>query len=229
MEEFPKSDYREYPKTLPRDDIWGQVRRTINGRRISEAEVRVIVESVKAGLGLEGDDVLLDLACGNGALTERLFGSCGGVIGVDLSEYLIEIAKERFERPPAYVFLHDDVVRYVTAAEPGRITKVLCYAGIQYLSPDDVRKMLRVLGVRFTRVKGVMLGNVPDKDRADRFFADPARRDAEVADPTAQIGVWYSQSEIAVLAADCGWAAAFTRLPEHVFNARYRYDAILTR
>src|SRR5579875_3735648 len=73
MTDGPKSDYDAYPRTLPRDDIWGQVRRTINGRRISEAEVQEIVAALRAALALACGDTLLDLACGNGALTARLF------------------------------------------------------------------------------------------------------------------------------------------------------------
>jgi len=69
-------DYEEYPKTLPRDDFWGQVRRTIYGRRVTEEELAVIIAAVMNGLELAPDDNLLDLMCGNGALTARLFGSC---------------------------------------------------------------------------------------------------------------------------------------------------------
>ena len=37
---FPKWDYKEYPKTLPPDDFWGQVRRTVMGKPISESEIK---------------------------------------------------------------------------------------------------------------------------------------------------------------------------------------------
>jgi hypothetical protein len=32
-DEFPKWDYKEYLKTLPPDDLWGQVRRTVTASR----------------------------------------------------------------------------------------------------------------------------------------------------------------------------------------------------
>jgi cyclopropane fatty-acyl-phospholipid synthase-like methyltransferase len=228
--EYPKSDYKEYPKTLPRDDLWGQVRRTIYGRRISEEEVAAIVASIERGLQLSANDSLLDLACGNGALTARLFSSCRSVLGVDFSSYLVEVAKERFDDPPDYVFREAEMLDYVRSEpEPLRFTRAMCYAGIQYLTPESVELMLAELSRRFRNVQRFLLGNVPDKDRAQLFFSDAADSQPDLADPTSQIGVWWTQAEIEDMARRCGWQVTFSRLPEDVFNARYRYDAILSR
>jgi SAM-dependent methyltransferase len=227
--EYPKSDYKEYPKTLPRDDFWGQVRRTIYGRRVTEEELAVIVESIKESLQLSTADALLDLACGNGALTERLFSSCGIVVGVDFSSYLIEIAKEYFERPPQYVFVEDEVLRYVRSVpEPHRFTKVVCYGSLPLLAVDAVQRVLSELRQRFVNVERILLGNLPDKERAHLFFGDDfERRRPSLCDPTSQIGVWWSRNDVQELAAGCGWRASFSQLPPHVFNAHYRYDAVL--
>jgi cyclopropane fatty-acyl-phospholipid synthase-like methyltransferase len=228
--EYPKSDYKEYPKTLPRDDLWGQVRRTIHGRRISEAEVAAIVASIVHGLQLAAGDTLLDLACGNGALTARLFSSCRKVLGIDFSPYLVDVAKEFFERVPEYVFIEAEMLTYVrTEPDPLPFTKAMCYASIQYLPVASVELILAELNRRFRNVTRILLGNVPDKDRAELFFGGERPRVAELSDPTSQIGVWWNQSELRDVAERCGWSISFSRLPENVFNARYRYDAILTR
>ena len=47
IDDYPKWDYQEYPKTLPRDDFWGQGRRTIMGRRINEKEVSLLVDHIR--------------------------------------------------------------------------------------------------------------------------------------------------------------------------------------
>jgi cyclopropane fatty-acyl-phospholipid synthase-like methyltransferase len=228
--DYPKSDYKEYPKTLPRDDLWGQVRRTIHGRRISEEEVAAIVASIERGLQLSAEDSLLDLACGNGALTVRVFSSCRSVLGIDFSSYLVGVANELFERPPDYVFIEAEMLAYVQSEpEPLRFTKAMCYAGMQYLTVESVERLLAALNQRFGNVTRLLLGNVPDKDRAHLFFAEEEASQADLADPTSQIGVWWSQAELKQKAEDCGWNVTFARLPEDVFNARYRYDAILTR
>jgi SAM-dependent methyltransferase len=223
------TDYEEYPRTLPRDDFWGQVRRTIYGRRVTEEELTVIIEAIKDGLRLSKDDTLLDLACGNGAMTARLFGSCRSVLGVDLSSYLIEIAKEYFERPPQYGFAREEIVTYVRSEpEPDRFTKVMCYGSLPLLAVDAVQSMLTELRRRFPNLERILLGNLPDKERAHLFFGEDFEQlRPNLSDPTSQIGVWWSQNDLAELAAACGWKAGFSQLPTHIFNAHYRYDAVL--
>jgi SAM-dependent methyltransferase len=228
--EDPKSDYKEYPKTLPRDDFWGQVRRTQYGKRITEAEVQAIVDAIRRGLGLQRNDTLLDLACGNGALSARLFDDCAGLMGVDSSEYLIEIARENFERRPEYRFEVGDVCQYARAEpEPERFTCGLCYGSFSFLAVPSGRELLQTLQKRFAGIDRLFIGNLPDKDRASLFYPDGKDYAAEVADHAAQIGVWWSEEEFRGLAEECGWTARFSRMPSHVFNAKYRFDAVLTR
>lgn len=223
------ADYEEYPKTLARDDFWGQVRRTMYGQRITEDDVAVTVDAIKDGLRLSSDDALLDLPCGNGALTARLFSSCGSVLGVDRSSYLIEIAREYFEDPPRYMFVENDILTYVgSEPEPERFTKVMCYGSLPMLAVDAVQGMLSELRGRFPNIERIFVGNLPDKERAHVFFGeDFEQRRQDLRDPTSQIGVWWSQSDFHELAAACGWRASFSRMPAHVFNANYRYDAVL--
>ena len=83
--DWPKSDYKHYPKTLAPDDLWGQVRRTIHGKPVSEEQIAMIVAAIRERLALAPDDVLLDLACGNGALGSYLVDACASMFGVGTS------------------------------------------------------------------------------------------------------------------------------------------------
>ena len=56
----------------------------------------LIVNAVVTGLSLAPTDVVLDLACGNGALSSYLFDKCAGLVGIDISPYLIEDRSEGF-------------------------------------------------------------------------------------------------------------------------------------
>lgn len=229
MTEFPKWDYQEYPKTLPRDDFWGQVRRTIMGRRISESEVALIVADIRSRLALRQSDVLLDVGCGNGALSARMFGDCAGYAGADLSPYLIEVAKEYFERLPGYSFFNLDAATFVETVElPGQFTKGLCFATLQYLAPATAENVLGVLWSRFPNMEHVLLGNLPDRERAERFFGKVYDA-GQLDEHQSQIGRWWSRSEIEQLAASAGWTVSFSQMSESVFNASYRFSALLAR
>jgi SAM-dependent methyltransferase len=228
-EELPKWDYQEYPKSLPRDDFWGQVRRSIMGRRINEEEAGLLVEHILVQLRLEPDDVLLDIGCGNGALSARLFDDCAGYVGADLSAYLIEIAREYFERPPSHVFFNADAAEFAESVdEPGRFTKGLCFAVAQYLPPEKLTAVLQILWNRFQNLQRVVIGNLPDGEKADLFFND-GYVDSDLQKHESQIGRWWTTEEFGCFASSVGWSVGFSRMSDGIFNAKYRFDAILTR
>ena len=227
---FPKSDYKEYPKTLDRDNLWGQVRRTVHGKPVTEEQIAMIVEAVRNGLQLQANDVVLDLACGNGALASYLFHHCAGLEGVDFSDYLIEIANSRFALPGRTAFLVDDAAHYVeNAPDPARFTKVLCYGSFSYFSEEDGTRVLAALARRFVGVSRVFIGNLPDAARADRFYPPGKDYRNELKDHAAQIGVWRSESELRELVSKAGWSFEIATMPEEYYAAQYRFDAILTR
>lgn len=221
-------DYEEYPKTLAPDDFWGQVRRTINGERPPEDQIQMIVAAIREGLALEPGDQVVDLACGNGALTDRYAAGCASVRGVDLSRYLISVAKANFEHPPHASFMVGDAGDYVrTEPEPARFTKAVCYGSFQLFSVETAALVLETLRRRFTGLRRVYLGNCPDRKRANVFYPEGKDYRADLDDPTSPIGIWRSQEQMRELAERTGWHARFHQMPSAFHWGHYRYDVIL--
>lgn len=226
----PKHDYHEYPKTLPKDDFWGQVRRTVNGKPVSETQIRMIVDAIVEGLDLRPQDNCLDIACGNGYLSSYLFPHCQSLFGVDSSSYLIEIARENFENPPRFQFAVDDAAHFLrTEPAPDRFNKVLCYGSFSYFSDSDAVETLKLLHDRFTSVRQIMIGNLPDRDQADNFYRARQELPIDLDSHETQIGIWRSVAQFEALAASTGWAIEIRRMPEHFYAAHYRFDAFLCR
>jgi SAM-dependent methyltransferase len=227
---YPVLDYDAWARTVAGDDLWAQVRRTVRGKPVPERQIELIASTILARLDLRPSDTVLDLACGNGALSARLFASCGAYLGSDKSAYLIGIARSRFESPPRRRFAVLGAAEHVRSEpEPERFTKVLCYGSFAYFSQADAATVLRGLRHRFPAVRRVFIGNLPDRSRAAAFYADRTPSEQELADPNSQIGVWRSREDFAELARSCGWHPEITAMPPEFFAAEYRYDALLTR
>lgn len=224
-----ESDFKEYPKSLPSTDFWGQVKRTVNGHPVSEQQIEMIVAAIQPALRLQAQDSLLDLACGNGALSRFFFSQCNEFLGVDFSEVLIDVARANFEQPGRH-FVLADVGQYVRQEQvPERFTKVLCYGSFPYFPEQTARLVLQHLHAVFRRVERVFIGNLPDLARQGAFFTDGRDHAQELKDPESKIGIWRSEDEFRALAADCGWEACFHRMPVAFYAAHYRYDVLLTR
>lgn len=223
-------DYLEAPRLRPRDDFWGQVKRTVGGRPVDESQIAMIVDAVVDSLRLSPKDVVLDLACGNGALSARLYPLCGELLGVDYSDYLISVALEYFADPPRRHFICQDAASYVESEpNPERFTKVLCYGSFAYLSVEDAVLTLENLHRRFSSVQRVFIGNLPDLARASAFYRRSMPAVSVLTDPTSAIGIWRTEDQMAQVAAACGWEAEFRRMPDGWYGSHYRYDALLTR
>lgn len=223
-----KSDYKYYPRTLAADDFWGQVRRTVNGEPVGDEQISMITGAILRGLQLESDDVLLDLACGNGALSSRLYEHCAALLGVDFSEFLISVAENNFQQLPRYVYQCDDAAHYVeTEPEPERFTKALCYGSFSFFPPESSETVLTQLRERFVNVERIFVGNLPDRDLAHLFYRQGVPEQALLDDHTEQIGTWRSRREFTELARLCGWNASFSTMPVEFFSD-YRYDVVLT-
>ena len=219
-------DYDRHARTCARGDLWGQVRRTVRGRPVAPEQIGMIVDEIVHRLDLRPRDVLLDLGCGNGALTARLMPACAGSVGVDISDYLVGIAQERFAVPGRDFMAQDAALFVEQAAEPEQFTKVLCYGSLGYLSDETVARMLRGVRRRFTNTSRVMLGNLADPARAAAFY--PPDSPADLREARSPIGIWRDADEIAALAGS-GWRLTKSVMPDEFFGAHYRYDAVLER
>ena len=197
---------------------------------MSEAQIGQIVEAIRTGLDLQRDDRVLDVACGNGALSRYFFDDCAALYGVDFSDYLIEVAQRNFARPPRFEFSVGDAAGYVLGEpQPERFDKVLCYGSFSFFSAADAETVLRELARRFVNVRRVYLGNLPDRDRAERFYPNGAVPEADLDDPAAAIGIWRGAAQWRELASAHGWQIRFHHMPADFYAAHYRFDVILDR
>jgi len=224
------SFYKQHPLTCDSNDFWGQVKRTVNGKPVPREQIQMIVDAVQDGLALGPEDHFLDLCCGNGALSTFFFAACGGGLGVDFSEPLIETAKANFEQPPNFIYQLSDVLDYANnEPQPERFTKALCYGSFQYLAKDAAEALLAVLRRRFVGLRRLYLGNLPDRQRMGEFFRPESYTPGVEDDPGSPIGVWRARHDIAQLASQTGWVAEFRIMPGDFYAAHYRFDAILRR
>lgn len=224
--------YKEFPKSCAPDDFWTQVKRTVNGKPVGEDQIKMIVDAVTDGLRIAESDTLLDLCCGNGALSDRIFARCQGGLGVDFSEPLIAVAEKYFQSPPQRRYRLQDVETFLQSTDDtARFTKTLCYGSFQYLPQQTAENFLDALCRRFPQVERIFIGNIPDKAKMNVFFDAKSGLYAPgiESDPGSPIGIWRTEAEFTELAAKHGWNASLRHMPEEYYGAPYRYDAVLTR
>jgi SAM-dependent methyltransferase len=222
--------YDSHARSRDPDDFQGQVMRSLHGRSAGADQVAMIVDAIEERLDISPHDVLLDLCCGNGAVTDPIFARCRGGLGVDFTPYLIEVAKTNFERLPDRAYSLADALEFVeTTEDTKRFTKALCYGAFQCLPESKAIGVLAALHGRFPNLQRIFIGNLPDLNRAGLFFEGNIPSPEELKRHDTRVGIWRTEQEIAKLAAESGWRPEVSRMPSAFFAAHYRFDAALTR
>jgi SAM-dependent methyltransferase len=224
------SFYKEHPKTCDPSDFWGQVKRTVNGVPVTQDQIDMIVDAVVNELELTQSDVLLDLCCGNGALSTLLFKYCDGGLGVDFSDHLISIANKNFLNPPHQTYILQDIVEFCSQPiSPLLYTKMVCYGSFSYLEYDDAKQVLLNLNENFPNLLRGFIGNCPNKELLVDFYKDGSFEPGTENNPDSPIGIWRTPDEFITLAKHCGWTATIHKMSNKYYASHYRYDVILTR
>lgn len=227
---YTKFDHDKHARARDANDYWGQIRRTVQGKPVTEEQIKMIETSITSNLELQSIDSLLDLACGNGALSHRLFNSCREYLGVDFSECLISVAKTNFEQNPNHQFLLNDIHSYIhTENHPERFTKVLCYGSFAYFPQEVAVETLKYLHNKFINVERVFIGNLPDREKTELFYTKIEPAIGELDDPCSQIGVWRTAEEFIHLASKAGWNVKIKYMQPEYYASQYRFDALLIR
>lgn len=221
--------YESHARSCDPKDFQAQVMRNPYGKSVGHDQVAMIIDAIEKGLQIAPRDVLLDLCCGNGAITDPIFARCRGGLGVDFTPYLIEVAKANFEKPPGRLYWLADVQEFVeTIDDTERFTKVLCYGAFQCLSESKAAKVLVGLRRRFPNVRRVFLGNLLDLEHAGIFFGADIPSLEHPKNHETEFGIWRTEAEVTKLASDCGWRVEFSRMPAGFYSAHWRFDATLS-
>ena len=113
-----------------------QVLRTFNKKPIDKKLWLETLQYIESKLEPTVSDHVLDLCCGNGLISRHLARTCSKVTSVDVSEDLVTSLSDQ---PIINPVVED--IRHVKFNDQ-TFTKVLIYAGIQYLDYSESVKLL---------------------------------------------------------------------------------------
>jgi SAM-dependent methyltransferase len=217
-------------------DLLYQAGATVGGKPINASQFNAIVDSIKTGLQLVTDDSVLDLCCGNGVITHELAKVAGLVTGIDSSEPYIANAKA-FKNAPNIRYIVGDVVNvnaWKGELPEKRNNKVLLYASLAYLTPEDLGSILAGLKEITTSRTVIMIGSVLDAKRKWKFFNTLSRRMTyafkyRFLGRDTGVGRWWTQHEVEAIAGGNGYGCSLVRQNPIMHTAHYRFDAVLSR
>jgi hypothetical protein len=221
-----KYDYEERAENLEKDDYWGQVRRTINGKPVSKDQIELIYNQIKDGLQMEGGDNLIDIGCGNGILTNMFKGDVSSIFGVDRSKFLISVAEKVFQ---------SQNIKYALGEVPSVLkkidysvgyNKVLMYGVFSFFNDTTSKDFFK--WATNNNIKRIFIGNVRDKSLAEKFYKRPVKR-SELSDFKSSMGIWRDKEYFVNISSEFDWNVEFSKMPKEFYAHEYYYDVHMWR
>ena len=226
-----KDDYwaqfwSEYEFDANSVDEQSQVFRTRDRIPIDEDSWEYTVELVAKHMQFKSNDTLLDICCGNGLFTEAYSGLVESITAVDISDPLINTLKSK---NIANVDAFSDDVRNICFPESS-FSKVLWYAGIQYLPESDIVNYLKEL-ILWMKPNGILLiGDIPDRQKLWDYFNTPERVSLYFDGIGIQkpiIGTWLDPNWIEALCLCSGFKKVeIIQQDTKLIYSDFRYDII---
>jgi SAM-dependent methyltransferase len=211
-------------------ELFRQVERTVGGMPVPPGQIELLVGAIKRRLSLSGEDILLDLCCGNGLITARLSPLCRAVVGADYSCELIQVAQEQCAAPNT-VYLHraaDDL--RPTDFPMGAPTKVCMNAGLQYFTERMVIQLLHSLQALMQQDSVLYFTDVPDAGKVEAFYDTPERLaefERWCAAGREAIGTWWDQDHLKSIMERAGCDVSIFDLEPDRCTAHYRFDVLV--
>ena len=219
--DYSRYDYEERAKNCDEQDFWGQVRRTINGKAVPESQISLICESIQRGMNFSNQDCLLDVGCGNGALTYRFKDDVKNIIGVDRSHYLIKIANKHF-LSDNIAYECGDILDLLESLNTNQVNKVLIYGVFSFFTDKIAKDLIRRL-INAGSINTIYIGNNRDIDLAEKFYnRNVTERDLK--DHTTSMGVWRNTEFFERLADELNLGITVSRMPSEFYASGYYFD-----
>ena len=205
-----------------------QVGKTVLGMPVQPHQLDLIVQAIGAELKLDRHDVVVDLGCGNGVVTQRVARRVGRVAGIDVSRRLLSVAQAQHAQPNcSYHF--GDLAKLGPLPVPG-VTKAYSYEVLQHLTTDETRAMLQALIDQLGDGLKLFAGSIPERTKLAKFYDTPgrwARYERREADGTEQIGYWWERDELTALCDELGLTCTPCDQATALYTSHYRFDATI--
>ena|ERR1051325_3245433 len=206
-----------------------------SARRGEQYDFDKIAEDIIDKIHFESDDVVLDVCCGNAALTKRIASHCKKIYGVDFSETLLKTAEQTMmEEQVMNMELHRaDALQIDEIFAPDTFDKSYCYFSFQYFNKMKRELLLEKL-CQITKRKGwIFIGDIPDKTRKwnfyeskRKFYREKISHLLKFKEGECDLGWWVDPKEI-VQWCEKKKLHASIMTQENLPHAHYRFDVLI--
>lgn len=189
-----------------------------------------IIKNISKNLDLKPTDQLLDLCCGNGLLTFQLAEKVKNIMAVDVSNNLIEAAKQNHSQKNIQ-YLQGNALE-IDHLKIQKFDKILIYFAFQYFNLKEAKQLFPQL-LNLLKPNGkIFLGDVPDFSKRWIFYNSPAKRFYYIKDLIFQsnkMGKFWKTKTLEKITEKVGAKGKRIQQNLNLPHAHYRFDFLIEK
>ena len=207
-----------------------------SGRRGEQYNFEKIANDVIDKVQFEKEDIVLDVCCGNAALTKFIAHACMEIHGVDHSEAMIDTARKLILKENiANLRLHLSDVMLIDKLFPENyFDKSYCYFSFQYFNRQKREILLEKLS-RVTKPNGsIFIGDIPDKTKMwnfyeskGKFWREKISHAIQFKEGECDLGWWIDPKEITDWCRKNKLEVSILSQDKNLPHAHYRFDVLI--
>ncbi len=232
VEDTSKASYYKNRVDSTSNDFNGflqQVGRTYLGEPISESEFKIIVNLIIETLDVAKEDVLLDLGCANGLLTNEVAKYAKFVTGFDINQDLLSVANENHKRNNINYILSDimdiDFRKY-------NAKKLYMFAVVQYLEHKMLKELLQKMSNQMESFT-LFIGDMLDQEKKLNFYHTKERKKflftELIENKKYHLGYWWHREHIVQLCEDLDLNVEIKDQNPDFQTSKYRFDVLISK
>ena len=209
-----------------------------SARRGPQYDFDRIAADIRNRLSVSEKDVILDVCCGNGALTKRIAVSCRKITGVDFSLQLLERAKKiaSDEQILNIEYQLSDVLKIDGLFSAGTFDKIYCYFSFQYFNAVNRSSLLKKMKQLLKPGGMIFIGDVPDRRKKWNFYPNKFKYYRERIshlvkgrEGECDLGWWIGPNEMEDWCASNNLECKVLSQEPDLPHAHYRFDVLIRK
>ena len=213
-------------KSFSSKNLQAHIGRTVSGTSINDELWKRTVLFIYHQLCIDDKSNILDLCCGNGMLSVPLSYKCNKLVGVDISQALLN---ELLEREICNITtICADINEFNTEE---KYTHVILYFSLQYFNESQVIEIFQKVFTFLEEGAVFYIGDIPDRTKLWNFANTKEYEKAyfdSIREESPKIGNWFLKQDLLKLANYIGYKrASIVEQPSWMYNSHYRFDMIL--
>ncbi len=232
IEDSSKASYYKNKVDNTSNDLSGfltQVGRTYLGEPISESQFKIIVNLIIDTLDVTKKDVLLDLGCANGLISNEIAKYANFVTGFDINQDLLIVANKHHKKDNINYIMSNimdiDFTQY-------NAKKFYMLAVVQYLEYKMLRKLLQKISDQKESFI-LFITDIPDQEKLLNFYNTKERRNflftEIIENEKSHIGNWWYKEHIIQMGESLDLTVDIIDQNPDSDTSYYRFDVLISK